>query len=260
VISRTAAGLLLAVFVAGVGVRAGALTPAGAAVAAAIGTLAVAAGWPLAILLILFFIASSALSRAGEARKATRVRGIVAKGGARDASQVLANGGVFAVAAGAAILLRSDAWMVAAIGALAASTADTWGTEIGTLVGGTPRLVTTWRRVPPGSSGAISVPGMLATAAGAAFIAAAILSLGWTRTDGAAVFAGGLAGALADSVLGATVQARRRCTSCDMDTEQRTHVCGAATRPTGGLAWLENDAVNLISSAVGAVVAASLSR
>jgi uncharacterized protein (TIGR00297 family) len=259
VIERVAAGALLAALVAGVGWRARALTGSGAAVAAAMGTLAVAAGWRLAILLILFFLASSALSRAGAARKATRMRGIVEKGGARDARQVVANGGAFAVAAAASVGSAGDAWMVAAIGALAASTADTWGTEIGALARGAPRLVTTGRRVPPGTSGAVSAPGLAATLAGAVFIAATAVLLGWTASAGAAVFAGGLAGAMADSLLGATLQERRRCASCGTDTEQRTHVCGQATRRTGGLAWLENDAVNLISSAVGAAVAASLS-
>jgi uncharacterized protein (TIGR00297 family) len=150
-------------------------------------------------------------------------------------------------------------WTVAAIGALGAATADTWGTEIGTLARGTPRLVTTWRQVPAGTSGAISVPGLAATLAGAGVLAAGALSLGWTGPDAVAVFGGGVTGAMADSLLGATLQERRRCDSCAMDTEQRRHSCGAPTRRTGGLAWLDNDAVNLISTAVGAAVAVSLS-
>ena len=258
-IERLAAGALLAALVAGAGWRARALTGGGAAVAAAIGTLAVAAGWPLAILLILFFVASSALSRLGAARKAERTRGIVEKGSARDAGQVLANGGVFAAMAAAALVMPGTAWTLAALGALAASTADTWGTELGTLARGTPRLITTWRRVPPGTSGAVSAAGLVATAGGALFIAAAALSLGWSAADAAAVLVAGLAGASADSLLGATVQERRRCASCGTETEQRTHICGARTRRTGGLAWLENDAVNLLSTAVGAASAAALS-
>jgi uncharacterized membrane protein len=94
--------------------------------------------------------------------------------------------------------------------------------------------------------------------AGAAFIAIAAVLLGWSLAGGVALFAGGLAGAAADSLLGATVQERRRCSGCGLDTEQHIHSCGAATRHAGGLAWLENDAVNLISSVVGAFVSASL--
>jgi uncharacterized protein (TIGR00297 family) len=258
VIERMALGAALAVAVAGVGVKARALTLSGAVVPAAMGTLAVAAGWRLAVLLILFFAASSALTRAGAARKAERVRGIVVKGGARDARQVLANGGAFAVATLAMLVWPDELWMVAAAGAIAASTADTWGTEIGTLARGTPRLVTTWRRVPAGTSGAVSAAGVLTMTAGAAFIAIAAVLLGWSLAGGVALFAGGLAGAAADSLLGATVQERRRCSGCGLDTEQHIPSCGAATRHAGGLAWLENDAVNLISSVVGAFVSASL--
>jgi uncharacterized protein (TIGR00297 family) len=258
VIERVALGAALAAAVGGVGWKARVLTTSGAVVAAVIGTLAVAAGWRLAVLIILFFGASSALTRAGAARKAERVRGIVVKGGERDARQVLANGGVFALATLGALAVGGELWMVAAAGALAASTADTWGTEIGTLARGAPRLVTTWRKVPAGTSGAVSLAGVLATASGAAFIALFAALLGWSPPGAGAVFAGGLAGAAADSLLGATVQERRRCSACGLDTEQHTHSCGTATQHAGGLAWLENDAVNLISSAVGAAVSASI--
>jgi uncharacterized membrane protein len=119
-------------------------------------------------------------------------------------------------------------------------------------------MVTSWRRVPAGTSGAVSATGVLATTAGAAFIAFLAVLLGFTVAAGTAVFAGGLAGAAADSLLGATVQERRRCSACGSETEQHTHSCGTPTQHAGGLAWLENDAVNLISSVVGAFVSASL--
>lgn len=257
-IERTAIGAALALLVASAAWQTRSLTGRGAALAALVGTLAVAAGWRYGILLILFFVASTALSRIGAARKAVRVRGIIEKRGARDARQVLANGGVFAIAAAGSLLFSNDAWSAAAVGALAAATADTWGTEIGGLMRGAPRLITTWREVPAGTSGAVSAGGLAATAAGAAFIAAAALSLGWPLADAGAGFAGGIAGAIADSLAGATVQERRRCENCAMDTEQHVHVCGTATIRTRGLAWLENDAVNLLSSAVGAAVAISI--
>jgi uncharacterized protein (TIGR00297 family) len=257
VIERIIGGALLAAVIAGLAWRARALTGTGAVLAATIGTLAVAAGWRWGILLILFFVTSSGLSRVGSARKAARVRGIVAKGGARDALQVMANGSVFSIAALGSLLWPHELWGVIALGALAAVTADTWGTEIGGLARGAPRLVTTWRRVPPGTSGAVSAAGMVATALGGAFIAACALLLGWSPYHAAAALVGGVAGAGADSLVGASVQERRRCMACAMDTEQRTHLCGAPTVIVGGLAWLENDAVNLLSSVVGAAVAFS---
>jgi uncharacterized protein (TIGR00297 family) len=258
VIERGALGAVLAVAIAVGAWRTRSLTASGAAAAALIGTLAVAAGWQWGILLILFFVASSALSSATASRQAPEVLGIVDKRGPRDAVQVLANGGVFAAAAAGAILWPHTVWTAAGLGALAAAAADTWGTEVGSMARTAPRMITTWQRVPAGTSGAVSPAGLAATACGAAFISGAAMSLGWGSELAAAAFAGGLAGAASDSLAGATVQQRRRCESCSMETEQRVHRCGMQTRVIGGLAWLENDAVNLSCTIVGAAVAATL--
>ncbi len=66
---------------------------------------------------------------------------------------------------------------------------------------------------------------------------------------------GGLAGSLFDSVLGATVQAIYYCDQCAKETERTWHRCGVGTRHLRGWLWLNNDLVNLISSAIGAAVA-----
>ncbi len=98
--------------------------------------------WFTTLVLLAFFIPSVALSRIGRARKKQLID--IGKGGARDAWQVLANGGVatlalaFALAGGATDLL-----FAAFAGAYAAATADTWGTEIGTLARGMPRSILT---------------------------------------------------------------------------------------------------------------------
>ncbi len=75
-----------------------------------------------------------------------------------------------------------------------------------------------------------------------------------------AVAIGGVAGASADTLLGAVAQQRRRCDHCGTDTEQLQHECGHPTRQIGGASWLDNDLVNLLSTAVGAAVAAVLLR
>lgn len=258
-IERGVLGAMLAVAVALGALRMRALTEGGAAVASLIGTLAVGAGWRWGILLILFFVASSALSAVTASRQAPSVLGIVDKRGPRDALQVLANGGVFAAVAMGEILWPHTAWSAAGLGALAAATADTWGTEIGSMARSAPRMITTWQRVPAGTSGAVSPAGLAATGCGAAFISLAAISLGWGVELAAAVFAGGLAGAASDSLAGATLQQKRRCESCSLETEQRVHRCGSRTRMIGGLAWLENDGVNLSCTLVGAAVAAALS-
>jgi uncharacterized protein (TIGR00297 family) len=257
---RVAAGLLAAAAIALGARRAGSLSTSGAVAAMAVGTAAVAAGWRWGALLVAYFIASSLLSRRGAAEKARRTGGVVEKGGPRDVIQVLANGGVFALCALLAALAGAPAnapLAVAALGALAAATADTWATEVGTLFGGTPRSLLTLRRVPPGTSGAVSLAGTLAMIAGALFIALLARALSLTSAVGI-VAIGGAAGAMADSLLGATLQERRWCDACALATERRVHDCGAATRLAGGQAWMDNDAVNLLATLVGAVVAATL--
>jgi uncharacterized protein (TIGR00297 family) len=235
-----------------------ALTTGGAVVAAAVGTLAVAAGWSWAALLIAFFITSVALSRIGATRKAGEISSIIAKPGARDAAQVLANGGVFAVAALLWVVTANIVWFAAAAGALAASAADTWGTEIGVLSRAEPRMISSWRRVRAGTSGAVSAWGVAGSAGGAALIAAVAWAFNNDLTLSMAIFAGGLAGAVSDSLVGAHLQERRWCDECQVATERVVHGCGTRTRHVGGLARLDNEGVNLLCSLVGALVAGAI--
>jgi uncharacterized protein (TIGR00297 family) len=259
-IERAAAGLLGAAAIAYAARRAGSLSASGALAATAVGTAAVAAGSRWGALLVIYFVTSSLLSHLGTAEKASRTGGVVEKGGERDAIQVLANGGVFALCALLAALSTAPlatTLTAAALGALAAATADTWATEVGTLIGGTPRSLLTLRRVPTGTSGAVSVAGTLAMIGGALFIAMVALALSLTEAV-AIVTIGGTAGAIADSLLGATLQERRWCGACALATERRVHDCGATTSLAGGHAWMDNDAVNLLATLVGAAVAAML--
>jgi uncharacterized protein (TIGR00297 family) len=259
-LQHAAVGLLAAGLVSFAARRAGSLSSSGAVAATLVGTAAVAAGWNWGALLVLYFLCSTLLSRVGAETKARRTASVVAKGGERDATQVLANGGLFAGGALLVQLLPANAGMtmaVAALGALAAATADTWATEIGVAADGTPRSLLTLRPVPAGTSGGVSVAGTLAMIAGAAFVAILARQLGLTQQV-LAVAAGATAGAIADSLLGATLQERRWCATCERSTERQIHDCGQPTTHAGGLTWLDNDAVNFAATFVGALVAALL--
>lgn len=257
-LARAAIGAVFSTLVALAARRARTLATSGAIAAAVVGTLSVAAGWSWGALLLSMFVSSSALSRLGEREKAERVGSVVEKGGDRDARQVFANGGVYAVAALGSLIVPSPIWYSIGAGALAASAADTWATEVGTLAGRDPISILSGRRVAPGTSGGISLVGTAAGIGGAAFIGAATALVRWPAPV-AAVVAGGMAGALADSLLGATVQARRWCEQCAASTERVVHSCGTPTRHAGGLAGFDNDAVNAVCSGVGALVALLLS-
>jgi len=217
-----------------------ALTLRGTLAALLVGAaVAFGAGWAGLVLLFAFFLSSTWLTPGG---------------GRRRAVQVAANGGV---AAACALLSRgAPAWTAAFAGALAAAAADTWSTEIGGRSRSVPRLITSGAAVPPGTSGGVTWMGTAGGAAGAVFVAAAAALLGLVGPLAALpVAAGGIAGTLADSLLGATLQARWRCPACGTVGEERRHGCPEAGRLASGLAWMTNDTVNLAATLVGAAVA-----
>jgi uncharacterized protein (TIGR00297 family) len=227
------------------------------------GAVVAGAGWWGGAMLASFFLSSSALSRLPGEGDGAR---IAARGSRRDAVQVVANGGVaatLAVGLVAAPVELAPALFAGYAGAIAAAAADTWATEIGSRFGGAPRSLRTGQRVPAGTSGAVSAAGSLGAVGGAALVAIAAATgaqVGWTPTFGQpfVVAVAGVVGALADSLLGATVQAAYLCPNCKLATEQRVHCCGASTMLIKGFRLVDNDAVNFAATGCGAVAAALL--
>ncbi len=245
--------------------RARALSRSGALGAAVTGGLIFGLGsWPWAVLLLTFFISSSALSKAFARRKAALSEKF-SKGSQRDWAQVLANGGLGAFLAILHTLRPEQAWIwVAYAGAMAAVNADTWATELGVLNPTPPRLITNGKPVERGASGAISSLGSLSALGGAALVGilAAIFSYWMLQMGRASLIVlvasvlGGLFGAMFDSFLGASVQSIYYCPNCKKETERYPrHLCGAQTTPLRGWRWLNNDWVNFSASVAGALVA-----
>jgi len=231
-------GLFLSTVLATVAFVRNTLSVSGLFGAIAIGTAIYAGGGlPWWTVLLTFFLTSTWLGRVGKARKAA-TKNEFSKGDRRDIWQALANGGVAALAALA--YARSDGsgvWMGAFVGALATCNADTWATEVGILSKGDPWSIRTFRRVPRGTSGGISILGTLATIVGGAVIGlvagafAARFYLPPLPIRAMIVIGGvcGLAGSLVDSFLGATVQGMYTCPICITQTERTIHHCGATT-------------------------------
>lgn len=254
-------GFLISVYIAFAAERKSALTRSGALAAIAVGTTVFGLGGGVAGLsLMTFFLTGTALSRHRKAEKERRTGDVVEKGAQRDAMQVLANGGAAAAFCALYALTGRELFYVGAVGSLAAAAGDTWATEIGSLARGEPWHILTLRRVPAGTSGGVSVQGLWGMAAGALLIG--LLTLwepaprGLSLLRALVVLVGGIAGALADSLLGATVQERRACLECGAATEQVVHRCGGGTRCTGGIEGLGNDAVNALATAIGGTAAA----
>ncbi len=244
-----------------------ALTLSGVLAALIIGFIFIGVGGLVFAAVLLAFFGSSTILSAIARRGVRRVEG---QSGPRGASQVLANGAVGAVLILWCALSRSPRPLaLLAVASIAAANADTWSTEIGTLFGKRPRLITTMRRAAPGVSGAVTLPGVAAAFLGSLFIAW-IAVVCWPSHSGrliwapdvAEVFAitwAGFVAALADSILGASLQVRYKCERCGAVCEAREH-CGTATLYDKGVRWMTNDMVNLIACALGAMFAYGLIR
>ncbi len=262
-VERALWGALVAAIVTTIARRYGALSESGQWAAFACGIATTAADWAWAALLLAYFGAAVGVTALGAKTKARRTIGTLPQIAARDASQVLANGGVFATLALAAGPRPLSAAGVAAIGALAAASADTWATEIGTLWGGTPRSILTGAPLDTGLSGGVTLVGTGAAAVGGVIVVLAAVALHDLHDAGRLVLvvgAAALVGALVDSAIGASVQARRWCERCAQWTERRVHPCGYRTVHARGFRWVTNDAVNVAGTLVGAACAVVLNR
>jgi uncharacterized membrane protein len=194
---------------------------------------------------------SSALGRLLP-RRASTADALDAKGERRDARQVVANGGVAAVALHGAPVLAT--WTVTA--ALAAAAADTWATAFGMRAGARPRLLLFGPTVAPGTNGGMTWVGCAGALCGALAVGVAASLAMMDPLLAVAAAAAGVAGMAFDSLLGATAQGRHHCPRCNLPSDWRRHRCGASTTHVGGVAWLDNDLVNLCATALGGLLGA----
>lgn len=205
-------------------------------------------GWEGGAVLAAFFVSSNLISRVPHQQPPAVTD---QKGDRRDAWQVYANGA--AAAWGGAVGIHDAAlgmWLVTS--ALAAAAADTWATTSGGWSRVPPRLIWSGRRVTAGTSGGMTLLGTAGAAAGALMVAGTgALASGQPMLLPLGTLIGFL-GMVADSTLGALLQGRFRCVACDMASEWRVHRCGAPTTREGGIAWLNNDGVNLFATVLAA--------
>lgn len=264
---QVALGLFLSALIGFVAYRRGSLSKSGVAGAILIGaTIFGVGGWEWGILLVVFFVSSSALSHFKASLKESLAEKF-SKGSRRDLGQTLANGGAGALFAVANFLWPHPVWWAAFVGAMATVNADTWATELGVLSKDRPKLITTGKEVEVGTSGGVTVLGSQAALGGAALIGvvAALFHFLVSNNIGQAIALAniaaimGVGSSLIDSGLGATLQAIYYCDHCGKETERHPmHTCDShsRTRHRRGWRWLDNDWVNFLSSLAGAALTA----
>lgn len=241
------------------GRRLGWLTTDGSVAATLVGGSVFAfAGWQGAVILMLFFVSGSLLTRLNRGGREAGT-----KEGPRNARQVLANGFVAGVAA---VWVGTDATSVAPrlalAGAFAVATADTWATEIGMWAKGVPRSALTAQIVAPGESGGMTAFGTFGGLVGAALIgtAAAVVWDDFGVAHAMTIEVAGFAGMWLDSLLGAGVQYQAYCPSCDRVMEDPRHGrwSGHRVQRRRGLRFIDNDVVNLLATLAGAAMAMAI--
>uniref|UniRef100_A0A3Q3F7I4 Transmembrane protein 19 n=1 Tax=Labrus bergylta TaxID=56723 RepID=A0A3Q3F7I4_9LABR len=225
--------------------------------------------------LLAFFITSSRLTRWGGVQK-KKIDADYKEGGQRNWVQVFCNGGVpaelallYMIEVGSGEMpidfskQYSASWMcLSLLGALACSTGDTWASEVGPVLSQSqPRLITTWQGVPAGTNGGVTPVGLAASflggvAVGAAYFLTQLLfvsDLHLADPQWPIMVYGGLAGLLGsmlDSFLGAHMQ----YSGFDSSIGKVVGYQSATTRRICGKPILDNNAVNLFSSVLIALI------
>uniref|UniRef100_A0AAQ4PQX4 Transmembrane protein 19 n=1 Tax=Gasterosteus aculeatus aculeatus TaxID=481459 RepID=A0AAQ4PQX4_GASAC len=257
------------------GLKRQSLSYSGALGALLVGFVLTMANYSFFSALLAFFITSTKLTRWGGAHK-RKLDAEYKEGGQRNWIQVFCNGGVptelallYMIEVGPGEMpidfsrQYTASWMcLSLLGALACSCGDTWASEVGPVLSQSkPRLITTWKEVPAGTNGGVTTVGLVASflgglVVGGAYYATQLLlvnDLDLVNPQWPIVVYGGVAGlvgSLLDSFLGAHMQ----YSGYDASIGKVVNYQSATTRRICGKPILDNNAVNLFSSVLVALI------
>ncbi len=251
----TIAGLAVVLAVGSVGYLHRSVDRSGFAAGLLIGSMFVlAGGLPVTFMLITFFLVGSAFTKYKYSLK--EEMGVAEmKGGARTWRNVIANLFFPTIAVLTYFLLSWEPAKLAFLASLSGALSDTLGSEIGVLSRSFPVMIHNFRRVPPGTSGAVSPLGTAASLVGAFIIPLEALFFSLVDFNGFIIASTlGFLCSFVDSILGAILQVRYRCEGNGRLVEDPSLCREGATR-VSGLPGLDNHAVNLISTGVVAIAA-----
>ncbi len=251
----TIAGMALIIFIGWMGYFYKSVDLAGFITGLLIGVIFVLAGsLPAVLMLVTFFLLGSAFTKYKYKIKED-IGAAELKGGARTWKNVLAN--LFFPTL-ALLLYSALAWkpaMIAFLASLSGALSDTLGSEIGVLSRRPPVMIHNLKRVAPGTSGAVSLLGTLASLIGSFLIPLEALSVSMIDFHGFILTSLlGFFCSIIDSYIG-VLQARYECESGNRVVENPSLCQEDYPRIISGISWLNNHTVNLFSTGITAIIA-----
>ena len=140
--------------------------------------------------------------------------------------------------------------------ALTECLADSLASDVGVLSKKDPVDICRMKRIKRGLSGGVSLLGTLSALAGCVWMfLISWIFFGLSLDLFIVIIVIPMVGILIDSILGSLVQAKYECAVCGKSTEKTFH-CGEKANHVGGIKLINNDAVNIISNFVTAILAA----
>jgi len=229
--------------------------------------------WTLVPLLV--FMASATMVGKLRRQNGNNEFGDKKDGKPRDRWQVLANGGIYLIFGLVTYCFEmglgdifgfdnnpviQEKFLVLALASLSASSADTLSSELGQWLGGNPRFLLSWRKVPKGLSGGVTIAGLFGGVLGALLIASCVFLISQERFVIAEmkiwvvfgwIFLLGMVGTLVDSIIGEVFQAKYLTKNGELTDNSEIR---SDDKPSMGYSWINNDGVNFISNAIVTVL------
>lgn len=217
---------------------------------------AVCSGWSGVVIVLAAYFTIFAVDMVVGERSEKVTKAINQRSGARGIVQVIANALAATIAAMFSFILKKPELMIVYAAALTECLADSLASDVGVLSKKDPVDICRMKRIKRGLSGGVSLLGTLSALAGCVWMfLVSWIFFGFSVRLVIAIIVIPMVGILADSILGSLVQAKYECTVCGKSTEKTLH-CGEKTRHVGGLKLINNDAVNIISNFLTAILAA----
>lgn len=212
------------------------------------------AGYTGVVVFSVSFVLSAIVGLVKREKRKAREEGLYPHVGARGIVQVLCNAFPALVYASVYFALGIEAFKVASAVTVIAGVADSFASDLGIVGEGKVVSIITFKEVPRGMSGGVSLLGTLSALLSSLAVALVVFAVGEVGIKGLWVMAlTGFIGTIIDSLLGASIQRAYRCSKCGKLTERQTH-CDMPTIKVKGCKWVDNNVVNALSLVVAGAI------